>query len=77
VSCQGGRIDRSSPPILVLGLAQADVHLISDEILSLFFQLVYFKSCLVNRSVIASIYRSYLYINNSHVFRLMSCSRPV
>jgi hypothetical protein len=37
--------DRSPPQILVLGLAQADLHLISDEILSLSFQLVYLKSC--------------------------------
>jgi hypothetical protein len=38
-------VDKSLPPILVLGLVQAYLHLISDEILSLSFQLVYLKSC--------------------------------
>jgi hypothetical protein len=40
VSCQGGGIDRSLPPILVLGLGQTDLYLISDEILSLSFSML-------------------------------------
>jgi hypothetical protein len=43
VSCQGDGIDRSFSPILILGLIQADLYLISNEILSLslYFQLGY------------------------------------
>jgi hypothetical protein len=69
VLCQGSGIDRSPPPILVLGLAQADLHLISDE------YYLYLSGWFI--LIVVKLVEVLLLIFIVVIYRSMGCSRPV